>query len=602
LLPRFNVWRLWMLNGSNRMEACSNREVNNIGNHRSSQAGASRVINRAGLIWIIALGAALLVSAGPAFGQFTVQPMQVELAVTPGKLVKSELIVQSFDPNEVHSITMSVTELSQSENGSWAIIEPNDLTDPNSEFYGFDISKLSSCKDWISMDPVQFDLAPMGRVPVELTMRVRRGVRGFFGAGILATSSPMQGLGDVSVVLRFFVPVIVEIQDRPQRPRVEATDIGLEFHEATSQYPARSLVTMDVRNDGGTFSRLKPAVRIWSFIDGHWRVITTTEFQETGIIPGVKLKLKEVIRKPLPGGKYKATGILFVDGRRTKNIEKEIDFAGDPSISGVAEDAPLDLEPIDLTMDGLPGATRTATIKVYNASKETVNVRTAMGLQSVLANNTMGEVKGIDLDCTSWIKVTPEQFTLRGEGGVQTLRVINTMPENATKYPCYYSLLALWVSYPDGKDAGYTTTNICVENKQIDTSPSAVALKLTAQDLSESKYLVVARFGNYGLVPFVPIKVKAGLTMTNGIHRVSTFMMGNPNMMLPFETRDYSGVLDLSYVSADIYRLTAAVEYAPGVWEDKQMAVRVSIEGERRILEVVGIEEELSELVEVQWR
>jgi hypothetical protein len=584
------------------MEACLSRNANHSGNHKSRQAGASCVINGIGLIWIIAIGAVLLVSAGSAFGQFTVQPMQVELAVTPGKLVKSELIVQSFDPNEVHSITMSVTELSQSEDGSWAIIEPNDITDPNSEFYGFDISKLSSCKDWISMDPEQFDLSPNGRVPVELTMRIQRRVRGFFGAGIIATSSPMQGIGDVSVVLRFFVPVILEIQDRPQRPRVEATDIGLEFHEATGQYPARSMVTMDVRNDGGTFSRLKPAVRIWSFMDGHWRVITTTEFQDTGIIPGVKLKLKELIRKPLPKGKYKATGYLFVDGRRAKKIEKEIDFVGDPSISGVAEDAPLDLDPIDLTMDGLPGATRAATIKVYNASKETVNVRTASGLQSILQNNAMGEVKGIDLDCTSWIEVTPEQFTLRGEGGVQTLRVVNKMPENATTYPCYYSLLALWASYPDGKDAGYTTTNICVQNKQIDSAPSAVALKLSPQYLGESKYLVVAKFGNYGLVPFVPIKVKAGLTMANGIHRVSTYMMGNPNLMLPFETRDYSGGLDLSYVSADLYYLTAAIEYAPGVWEDKQMAVRVSIEGDERILEVVGTQEELGELVEVKWQ
>jgi hypothetical protein len=129
-----------------------------------------------------------------------------------------------------------------------------------------------------------------------------------------------------------------------------------------------------------------------------------------------------------------------------------------------------------------------------------------------------------------------------------------------------------------------------------------VALKLTPQYLGESKYLVVAKFGNYGLVPFVPIKVKTGLTMTNGIHRVSTYMMGNPNLMLPFETRDYSGGLDLSYVSADLYYLTAAIEYAPGVWEDKQMAVRVSIEGDERILEVVGTQEELGELVEVKWQ
>jgi hypothetical protein len=329
-------------------------------------------------------------------------------------------------------------------------------------------------------------------------------------------------------------------------------------------------------------------------------------FEDKSIIPGARLKLRTNIRKRLPSGKYKADGFLFVDGRRTKKIEKEIDFVGDTSISGVAADAPLDLDPIDLSMEGMPGVSRTSTIKVYNASKETVNIQTAMGLPSILQLNALGDVKGEDLDCTQWLQITPEQFTLRGEGGVQTLRVINTMPKDIpVPHPSYFSLLALWATYPDGQKAGHTTTNICVRNKQVDASPSAVALKLTLQDLGESNYLVVARFGNYGMIHFVPIRVKAGLAMTSGatsgINRVSTFLSGNPNLMLPFETREFSGILDLTYVPADIYRLVAAIEYAPGVWEDKQIAVRVSIEGGQRIVEVLEIEEELNELIEVKW-
>jgi hypothetical protein len=587
------------------MDACLNSTKNNSDIGRSRQTVANRIVNKTGLFWIIAIGVALLMSAGPAFGQFTVQPMKLELQVTPGKLVKSELRVHSFDPDEVHTITMSITELSQSEDGAWAIIEPNDITDPNSEFIGFDISKLSSCKDWISLSTNKFDLLPMGEVPIEITLRVERGVRGFYGAGILATTSPMRGVGDVSVVVRFFVPVIIEIQNRPTRPKVQATDIGLEFYKATGEYPARSMVSMSIANDGGTYSRIKPAVRIWSFTQGHWRVITTTEFPESGIIPGAKLKLRANVRKSLPSGKYKAAGYLFVDGRRTKRIEKEIDFVGDTSISGVSADAPLDLDPIDVSVDGLPGATRTATIKVYNASKETVNVRTALGLPSILQLGALGDVRGEDLDCTEWVKVTPEQFTLRGEGGLQTLRVVTTMPDLSATHPSYFSLLALWATYPDGQKAGVTTTNICVRNSRIEAEPAAVALKLTLQDLGDSQYLVVARFGNYGMVHFVPIRVKAALTIISGanagMNRVSTFLSGNPNLMLPFEQREFSGVLDLSYVPADTYRVAAAIEYAPDKWAPKQMAVRVSIEGERRIVEIVGIEEELSELIEVKW-
>jgi hypothetical protein len=592
-----------MLNGSDGIQTNVYINVNNSGSNKSRQAGTTRVVNKLALIWIIVIGASLLISAGPAFGQFTVQPMQLEFAVTPGKEIKSSLNVKSFDPNDHYDINMSVVDLTQGEDGSWAVIEPNDVNDPNSPFYGFDLSKLSSCKDWISLDPTNFDLGPLNVVPVEITLRVQHRVRGFYGAAILATTNPMQGVGNISIVLRFVIPVILEIQDRPVRPIVQATDVGLEFHEATGESKSRSMVTMDIENDGGTYSSLKPAVRIWALMaDGHWRVITTTDFQEKKIIPGAKLKLKADVRKSLPSGKYKMAGILFVDGRRAKKVEKEIDFVGDTSIKGVAADAPLDLEPIDLTMDGLPGATRMSTIKVYNASKETVNVRAALGLQSLLQNTAMGNVKGIDLDCTKWIEVTPEQFTLRGEGGVQTLRVINKIPETTAAYPCYYTLLALWASYPDGQQAGFTTTNICVRNKQAPNGgPSAAALKVIPQDLGDSKYLVAATFCNNGLVHFVPIRVKAGLAMANGIQRVSTFMTGDPSLMLPFETRDFSGVLDLSNIPADLYRLAAGIEYAPDVWVYKQMAVRVSIEGGRRVMQVLGVQEELNNLVEVRW-
>ena len=588
------------------MDSClDSRNMNKGDNRRLSKSDTNQVVNGSGLIWIIAIGITLLISSYPAFGQFTVQPMKLELAVTPGKLIKSLLDVQSFDPNEQYTINMSVVELTQSEDGSWAIIDTNDTKDPNSPFYGFDISTLSSCKDWISLRPSNFDLPPMGVVPIELTLRVQRGIRGFFGAAILATTSPMRGVGDVAIVVRFVVPVIVEIQDRPMRPRVRATDLGMKFIPQSGDYPARTEVSMSIENTGGTFSRIKPAVRIWSFSEGHWKVITTTDFLETGIIPGAKLNLLTNIRKSLPKGKYKAAGILYVDGRRTPRIEKEMDFVGDPTVTKVGADAPLDLDPIDVTIDGMPGSTRTATLKVINASDETVNIRTAMGLPNILQLGALGDVKGEDLNCTSWLKVTPEQFTLSGEGGQQTLRIVSEIPNASLMHPCYFSLLALWASYPDGQQAGVTTTNICIRNNSVEAGPAAVALKLTVQDLGESQYLVVARFGNYGLVHFTPIRVKTALSMISGasagINRASMFMTGNRNLMLPFETRDYSGVLDLSYVPADRYRLGAAMEYAPGVWADKQMAVRISKEGERRILEIEGVEEELNELVEIKW-
>jgi hypothetical protein len=589
-----------------RMDVGSNGSKSRSNNDKPGQSVKRHVVGGVEQIWIITIGIALLLFDGPAFGQFTVQPMKLELAITPGKMIKSELNVKSYDPNETYNIKMSTTDLSQVDNAEWAIIEPNDITDPNSPFFGFDLSKLSSCKDWISLSPNVINLSPNGTQPVEVSIRVDRGVRGFYGAGILATSSPMMGVGNVSVVLRFYIPVILEVQDKPARTKVDATDVGLKLLERTApngQYQAVSLATMDIENSGGSYSRIKPIVRIWAFSGGHWRVVTTTNFEEKSIIPGAKFTLHQPVRKRLPSGKYKVAGYLYVDGRRRKKVEKVIDYVGDKSSKGVAADAPLDLKPMDVIIDGLPGAMRTATLKVYNGSEETVNVRTAMGLQNILRNTTMGNLRGEDLDCSQWIKVIPDQFTLRGNGGVQNLRIVATMPEVTAPYPTYFTLLALWATYPDGKDAGVTTTNICLRNTKItnNSAPAAVAIKVLPHTLDESKYLITAEFGNVGQVQFTPIRVKAGLAMPNGIHRVSTFLSGDPSLMLPFERRTFSGVLDLSSVPADTYRLAAAIEYAPGAWESTQILVRVSIEGDKRVLEVLGMQQELNELVDVQW-
>ena len=209
-----------MRDGDKRMDAYLNNNKSKSDNDKSCPSVANSIGNRAKLFWIIAIEIALILSAGPAFGQFTVQPMKLELQVTPGKIVNSTLRVQSFDPDETHTINMTTTELSQLDNASWDIIEPNDITDPNSPHFGFDMSKLSSCKDWISFSHNTFQLEPGQAFPLEVSMRVERGVRGFYGAGILATTSEMQGVGNVSVVVRFYVPVLIEIQDKPVRANV----------------------------------------------------------------------------------------------------------------------------------------------------------------------------------------------------------------------------------------------------------------------------------------------------------------------------------------------------------------------------------------------
>jgi hypothetical protein len=554
---------------------------------------------RAGLAWIVVLGVALLVSAGPALGQYTVQPMQFDIPVTPGKLVKSVLQIQSLDPNESHTIDLTLVDLTQGEDGGWQIIEPNS---------GFDLTTISSCKKGVRLIPSTVTVGPREVQPVEVTVAVPRGTRGFSCAGILASVQPRPGDTDVDFILRFMVPLLVEVQGRPRPNRVRATDMTMQFRPAGAAGPATTTLTMDIENNGETFPRCRPVARIWSWAGGHWRIIKTTAFQDNssdiGIIPGARIQVVTDLRKTLPPGKYKVSGVLYVDQKRTKRIDKEFDFAGDPSATTVKADTPLDLKPGDITIESMPGASRTAMMTVYNGSDETVNVETRLALPRDLGAKVINNVKGVDMDCTRWIRVEPERFTLRGEADSQNVRIISSMPNLGTMLPCYYTNLDFWASYPDGQNAGLTTAKVCLQNTKTKIEPMAKAEKLTPVGFSTSKYLISAKFTNVGTIHFDPLNCKATVTMGGStIPRASVRLDSvATGLMLPGETRHFSGVLDFSTLPAEQYRLSAALEYAPGKWVFKQAQIRVSIEGNERVIETTETQEELSELIDVKWR
>jgi len=581
-------------------------EEKDCGNGRPRPPAKTLFFNGSGLVWITAIALAVVLSAGPAFGQFVIDPMKMNIAARPGRIIKMPLKLSSVDPNTVHTIDFFLVELSQWEDGSWRMIEPNatDVTDPNDPDFGFDTSKLSSCLKWISLSHETIGLTPLGMNEVEVTLRVPRGIRGFYAAGILASLRSRPNVEGIGVIIQFLVPVLVELQGRPMRHNVEYIDVGLESVASSGDRPATTLVSVNVANNGGTFSNLKVFTRLRGFSGGHWRQITETEFPGANIMPGVELKLKGNAERPLPAGKYRINGVLYVDGRRAKMFGKEIDFTGHPSVKDVAGDAPLILNPSEVFINTLPGATRTGVLRVFNSSDEAVNVQAFLALPRSLMNTVFGNVRGDDLDCSQWVSIKPDKFTLRS-GAQQSIRIVATMPKPVAAHPCYYAVLRLQSTYPDGQNAGAKTAYICVANSNVEAGPVAHIQKLTlAAAAGPSEYLVVVRGGNFGLVHFTPTcRIAVTEPDATGRSRIRKLLSSNrPGLMLPFEARDFSEILDFSRVPAGLYRVTAALEYAPDVRETEQIAIRVSGEGGgERFVEIMQLEEELAQKIEVQW-
>ena len=532
------------------------------------------------LVCAIVITVAMLLSAETAFGQLIVQPMRIDLTPPPGKRVKTSFEIQNYDPDEIHRVDFTLVDISQWEDGTWRIIEPND---------DYDTSKLASCKDWIRLTKDRVEVRAMGIVPVEMNLRVPPGTRGFYGAAVIASLELPPGEREVGVIIRYLVPILLNIQQgRAMRHKVELQGIGMRFSEPNGLDPATTFITANIENNGGTFSGLKVFGRVRAFSSGHWREVTMTEFRNAGIIPGVKLRLESDIGRSLPSGKYKVAAGLYVDGRRVKVMEKEIDFVGDPTVTKVASDVALRVEPSEVIIESPPGATRTSLIRVRNDSDDTVNVRTSLTIPPGLYGVVVGDFLGDELDCSGWVKLMPEKFPLR-RGGRQNIRITTSMPKTPNMHACYYGLLSLHATYSDGQNAGVKTAYICAVNSQEEAIPVVQPAKIDFAHMEESRYLLVTNFGNIGNTHFTPrctaaIINRMGVSMGSGKMLLTSVKSG---LMLPFEFRIFSGAFDLSDYPAEMYSVTATLEYAPGEVATKQMPIRVSIEGDQRVVEII---------------
>jgi len=546
-------------------------------------------------VFVIGITVITLLSAGPALGQFIVQPMVLELTAPPGQLVTHNLELQNHDPNNTMDVVLTVADLSQEEDGSWLPIEPN-TPDANV----VDISKLFSCRSWTSLSQQTVQIKPLTIIPVRVALRVPRGIRGFYSAGIVVVLKAGT-IGDVGLVFNFVVPVLVQVPGRVVPHDVELTDVGMAFREPSREAPATTTASMSIVNKGQTYSRLQGMVRVWGRFADHWRRITERELRLAGILPGSAVKLEGDIGRSLPPGKYRVAGWLYVDGRRVRPIEKEIDFAGDPSVSRLATDAALDVSPREIIINSLPGATRTTAILVANASDEEVNVQVAKALPPVLMGVAVGPLRGEDLSCTGWLGITPTQFKLSAYGQ-QNILINSKMPNPEAIYACYYALLGLFATYPDGRNAGLTTAPICIVNKTIQGKPQpgpSGPVNLALQ--TGSKYIITSTFTNYGNIHFTPGQCYVTIANPAGLAMEQMLLRGGPGgIMLPLESRPFSGELDFSTYPAGFYRVEVGLEYGPKQVAINQVGIEVSVQGTQRVIRLVGREE--FEKIGVKWR
>lgn len=519
---------------------------------------------------------------------FTVQPMVMQVTPRPGHSISVPLQINNTSPTDSLDIDVRLVGLTQTPQASWWIVENEDEANTPHQ---------ASLLGWTELEANQLSIPRASTVETEVTIDVPRSAHGtYFGALLVETPRPEGAVGMV-VRTRFLIPVIAQIKGRPARQNVAFEDIKMIYDDNPEQGEATTYIELAVANKGRTYSRIfsQVVVERLSEDSGQWYPVSRFEMEEKNIIPGVSVELNRNLERRLPSGEYRLNAQLNVDGRRVRPIDKVITFSGDPSVDALSFDTRLLLESELVSMDIVPGATRTSSFAIENPGNEPVEVSVAAELPDDLRGVALGELRGDRYSAVPWLEVQPQEFVIRPKAS-RNLRVISRFDDDAAGMANYYANISFKPRKLDGQGLDEVASMLHLTNRGIETNAEgAIDRLLILEGTTDGEYVVQARFVNTGNVH---LELNSGLELVDGRSVVKSERLSSVNdTVLPLGTREISGELDFSDIDPGVYlvRVTAAYGFEQSTSE--VMAIEVSNDKEDgQGVEIVILDEESGEI------
>lgn len=518
---------------------------------------------------VLLIVAVLILGTANVWAQgFMVKPLSFKVHPYPGKMIEKELELRNTKTDKAITLMIYLVPLGETKQGVWRVVNPKEET------------KTPSCLEWTKLSSKKVQIQPGQSEKVTVKVQVPRSARGFYGAGILVQGEAKHPEGRIGLMVRFLVPILVEIRGPIARQDIRLTDVNMKYLKRTEETKEATIVSMDITNKGETYSSVRGQINIFYQRGEHWSRATKVEIPKRGIIPGVSLSLSQDIGRKLPSGKYRLQGLLWVDDRLRDRTEKEIDFEGAPDITEVASDITLMTEVSLLTLKAGPGSMRALSLTVQNPTDEKLEIDCAALTPKVLRNVSMGSVKGSDFSCAEWVRVETEKLTLP-PGRQRNIKIVAAVPKDCGQ-PNYYATILLRAHYPDGQSAGETKVMLWVKNLKMESEPRAQASDFSIAQTETSKYALTAKFVNIGDVHFEPtcsVKILA----SSGEVVKEVRLQGEEGLILPLETIQFSEVIDFSKIESGQYSLIAEMEYGKETAQ-KMMGIEVRTEDGKQVV------------------
>lgn len=331
-----------------------------------------RVLLLAALVFVLSQ-----VVSTTAFGQLTVSPIIIELRAYPGGLRTFTFSIGNTG-KEPLECTIRVSAMTVS--GGGLPVEVEDAP--------------RSCKDWITVEPDTFRLAPMEGKRLVCRVRPPRETAGGYYAIISCHGAPQRG-GDertaesgVGAAIKFshraLVPVLLTIPAAQLRAIIEAGNAIITRGRGANGYT----LEIPVRNRGNIHTRMGGTIQIHSeagqLIDkfelaaGRGFILPQHERLFTGKVP-----------MNLPDGVYVARARLEAEhsGQPMRNAFTFYISDGQPAVAEITDELRAKLEaqsvgftvvPPQMLVALRPGARRSQAVELINLTKDTIPVRASL--------------------------------------------------------------------------------------------------------------------------------------------------------------------------------------------------------------------------------
>lgn len=502
---------------------------------------------------LAALLLVLLWPVGMANAQsIRVQPVSVEADVPSGQPIQIPFRLLTEDGFPAQSVEIRLAHLFQGPGGSFAHALPTEGED----------APQRSLLPWMSA-PESVALSPDAASAFDVTLTIPRNAFGTYSAALLVRVPPPQGEEGLRVAFVFRVPIVLTVRGRPGRTALRFEGLTMVYDDGIDPLGEANVepttrVGLRVLNAGTTSVSLEGMLRVERQVGEDWRLVTRADLAARPALPGTDFDVAADLGRRLPSGRYQLTAAMTIDGRAARRLVEVIDFEGDPSIDEVTYDTTLQLDPVEIEIPIVPGATRTTVLSVANPSDRPIAVRMAAVTPGGLEGVAIGGLVGTELSAQPWTTVAPDTFTLPPLGR-RNVRVLSRIPREGLAHREYFAELVLGGQYPDGAAAGETRAMMTFIQDSVAAVPTARIVRTAVSDgEANGSVVLLAGYANVGNVTLKP-EARFGILGADGQTLLSGTLEGQSGALLPFATRDFSTEADLSGLEPGTYVLAVSM-------------------------------------------